>query len=159
MSTLVTTPGLTVIRRISHRSFTLLSSAVVLGLLHHTDHVLRGDHSAWPFTPTVTPFTLSLAVYILFAVAFAARLRPGLAAGCVAVVLLFTQLSHLVVELPADQYHTWAHGTNLLGVTSPVLGYGAAALSISLSAVLLAALLSLVDDTRRRDRPGTGDQQ
>ena len=27
------------------------SGAVVFGLLHHTDHVIRGNHSGWPFQP------------------------------------------------------------------------------------------------------------
>jgi len=27
------------------------------------DHVLRVDHSGWPFRPGVTPFTFSLIVY------------------------------------------------------------------------------------------------
>ena len=41
------------------------SAAVVFGLLHHTDHVIRGNHSGWPFQAEVTPFTYSLLIYAL----------------------------------------------------------------------------------------------
>src|SRR5262249_53939520 len=37
----------------------------ILGLLHHADHVFRGNHSGWPFTHNVTPFTFSLLIYPL----------------------------------------------------------------------------------------------
>ena len=41
------------------------SGAVVFGLMHHADHVIRGNHSGWPFQPEVTPFTFSLLIYAL----------------------------------------------------------------------------------------------
>jgi hypothetical protein len=41
------------------------SSATVFGLLHHADHVIRGNHSGWPFQAEVTPFTFSLLIYTL----------------------------------------------------------------------------------------------
>ena len=41
------------------------SAAVVFGLMHHTDHVIRGNHSGWPFEAEVTPFTFSLLIYAL----------------------------------------------------------------------------------------------
>jgi hypothetical protein len=41
------------------------SAAVVFGLMHHTDHVIRGNHSGWPFQAEVTPFTFSLLIYAL----------------------------------------------------------------------------------------------
>lgn len=40
------------------------------GIMHHVDHVLRGNHSGWPFEQTVTVFTFSLLIYAL--------LLPGL---------------------------------------------------------------------------------
>ena len=43
----------------------LLVGIGILGLLHHADHVLRADHSGWPFTTVTTPFTYSLSVYAL----------------------------------------------------------------------------------------------
>src|SRR5215211_922449 len=41
------------------------SSATVFSVLHHIDHVTRGNHSGWPFQAEVTPFTFSLLIYAL----------------------------------------------------------------------------------------------
>jgi hypothetical protein len=41
------------------------SSATVFSVLHHVDHVVRGNHSGWPFRAEVTPFTFSLLIYAL----------------------------------------------------------------------------------------------
>jgi Zn-dependent membrane protease YugP len=46
------------------------ASVTVFGILHHVDHVVRGNHSGWPFQEEVTPFTFSLLIYAL--------LLPGL---------------------------------------------------------------------------------
>jgi len=53
--------------RYSSRRWLLIfaSSATVFGLLHHADHVIRGNHSGWPFQAEVTPFTFSLLIYAL----------------------------------------------------------------------------------------------
>lgn len=45
-------------------------SGTFFGILHHVDHVVRGNHSGWPFQSAVTPFTFSLLIYAL--------LLPGL---------------------------------------------------------------------------------
>jgi len=132
----------------AHRSLVLLRVSVVLGLTHHIDHVLRGDHSGWPFQAQVTPFTFSLGVYVLFALAYRVRRRPARSAAAVASVLALTQFSHIVFELPHDQYHTWATGTNLLHVHAPLLGLAAAGLSILLSVVLVATVVSFLMDAR-----------
>ena len=42
---------------LSRRSAVLIALTVGFGLLHHIDHVLRVDHSRWPFRPDVNPFT------------------------------------------------------------------------------------------------------
>lgn len=143
----------------SRRSLILLAASVGLGLLHHTDHVLRTDHSGWPFTEVVTPFTFSLLAYPVLLAAFLLRSRPLLSAIAVALVLAVAQFSHVVFELPADQYQTWAAGVsqdpqhsgqpNLLGIESPLLGASAAGLSILLSVSLLAAVGSFVADALR----------
>ena len=41
------------------------SSATGFSVLHHVDHVIRGNHSGWPFQAEVTPFTFSLLIYAL----------------------------------------------------------------------------------------------
>lgn len=134
------------------RSLTLIFTAIALGLLHHTDHALRADHSGWPFQPQVTPFSFSLLVYPVFLVALLVRARPLWSAALCAAILALTQYSHIVFELPTDQYATWAigasqdahslHQPNLLHLASPVLGIAAVMLSITLSLVLFASIIS-----------------
>jgi hypothetical protein len=46
------------------------AGVTIFGIFHHVDHVLRGNHSGWPFEEAVTPFTFSLLIYAL--------LLPGL---------------------------------------------------------------------------------
>ena len=130
----------------------MLLGVVGLAFLHHVDHVLRADNSGWPFTPDLTPFTISLLVYPIFAIdLLLLRNRPWVRVGLVAVLFAALQVTHAVFEPPAHQYGTWAQGTssipralgqpNLLAVASPVLG----ALSVAVSALLsLAVLLALV---------------
>src|SRR3990170_788968 len=86
---------------------------VVVGLafLHHVDHVLRADNSGWPFTPDITPFTVSLVVYPIFLLDFLTlRKRTWIRVGLVAVLFLALLAVHAVFETPADQYGTWANG-------------------------------------------------
>jgi hypothetical protein len=40
----------------------------VLGVAHHVDHIIRGNHVGWPITAEVNPFTYSLAIYPLLAI-------------------------------------------------------------------------------------------
>ena len=53
----------------------------VFGVLHHVDHVIRGNHSGWPFREAVTPFTFSLLVYALLLPGIFMNLRGRVAAG------------------------------------------------------------------------------
>ena len=54
------------------RRWLLVAAAAVtiFGIFHHVDHVVRGNHSGWPFQEAVTPFTFSMLIYAL--------LLPGL---------------------------------------------------------------------------------
>jgi hypothetical protein len=139
----------------------MLLGVVALAFLHHFDHVLRADNSGWPFTPEVTPFTISLLVYPIFVLDFLLlRDRPWVRVGLVAVLFVALQVTHAIVEPPADQYGTWANGTsavphavgqpNLFEVTSPVLGAVSVAVSSLLSLAVLAALILLTREARAR---------
>jgi hypothetical protein len=141
----------------------MLLGVVALAVLHHLDHVLRADNSGWPFTPDVTPFTISLLVYPIFVLDFLLlRDRPWLRVGLVAVLFIALQVTHAIVEPPADQYGTWANGTsavphalgqpNLLDTASPVLGALSVAVSSLLSLAVLAALVLLVREARANQR-------
>jgi hypothetical protein len=137
----------------------MLLGVVALAVLHHLDHMLRADNSGWPFTPDVTPFTISLLVYPIFVLDFLLlRDRPWVRVGLVAVLFAALQLTHAIVEPPTDQYGTWANGTsavphalgqpNLLHVASPVLGALSVTISSLLSLAVLAALVLLAREAR-----------
>jgi hypothetical protein len=53
----------------------------VLAVLHHVDHVVRGNHSGWPFQEAVTPFTFSVLIYALLLPGIYMNLRGRVAAG------------------------------------------------------------------------------
>ena len=137
----------------------VLLGVVALAVLHHLDHMLRADNSGWPFTPDVTPFTISLLVYPIFVLDFLLlRDRPWVRVGLVAVLFVALQVTHAIVEPPTDQYGTWANGAsavphalgqpNLLHVASPVLGALSVAISSLLSLAVLAALVLLAREAR-----------
>jgi predicted anti-sigma-YlaC factor YlaD len=113
------------------------------GLLHHADHVLRVNHSGWPFLAEVTPFTYSLAVYPLIAVLLWARGWPRFRAGLAGLLFLFPTVSHVTLETPVTQYRTWAHrpAVNMLGVQSPAMGTVAVAITLLLSAAAFMTFL------------------
>lgn len=137
----------------------LLLATAAIGAVHHVDHVLRSDHSGWPFTAEVTPFTVSLLVYPVLFLVHGGRTGAWLRAALVGGILLATQAAHLLIETPYQQYAAWADGTsadptmtgvpNLLGITSPALGMVAAGWSFLLSAALIATTVALVIDARR----------
>lgn len=57
------------------------SVVTVFGVLHHADHVIRGNHSGWPFQEAVTPFTFSLLIYALILPGLYATWRGRTVAG------------------------------------------------------------------------------
>jgi hypothetical protein len=74
-------PATPVSGRFTHGEWMLLA-VVALALVHHIDHLLRADNSGWPFTPEVTPFTISLVLYPIFVLDFLLlRSRPWVRAG------------------------------------------------------------------------------
>ena len=136
----------------------LLLLAAALAALHHVDHVLRVDHSGWPFLPEVTPFTFSLAIYPIFLSVLLLRSKPWYRVAGTALLFLFSVFAHAFLETPRDQYHTWAYGSdfpghlgrhNLLGQDSQFLGVCAVVLTIMLSLMLFASLLAFFAEARR----------
>ena len=148
----------------------MLLGVVALAFLHHLDHVLRADNSGWPFTSDLTPFTISLLVYPIFVLDFLLlRDRPWVRVGLVAVLFIALQVTHAIVEPPADQYGTWANGTsavphalgqpNLLHTASPILGALSVAVSSLLSLAVLAALVLLAREARANQHQPTASQR
>jgi 1,4-dihydroxy-2-naphthoate octaprenyltransferase len=140
----------------------VLSLAATLALIHHVDHVLRADHSGWPFTAEVSPFTFSLIIYPIFVSVFLYRSGSWYRVAGTALLFLFSVFAHAFLETPINQYHTWAYGSdfpghvgehNLLGHDSKFLGLCAVIVTVLLSLTLLAALLLFLRDARRRAIP------
>ena len=136
----------------------VLLLAAALSVVHHVDHVLRTDHSGWPFLPQITPFTFSLLVYPLFLSVFLVKSKPWYRVFGTALLFLFATLSHTFLETPMNQYQTWAYGSNfpehigqhnLLGYDSKVLGVCAVIVTVFLSLTLIAALLAFIRDARK----------
>jgi hypothetical protein len=137
----------------------MLLAVVALAFAHHVDHVLRADNSGWPFTPDVTPFTISLLVYPIFALDFLLlRSRPWIRVALMAGLFVALQVAHAVYEPPTNQYGTWANGVspvahargrpNLLDIASPALGVLSVAVSTLLSVAVLVALVLLIGEAR-----------
>src|SRR3712207_6871654 len=68
--------------QIKLRTWLLVAAACVtiFGIFHHVDHVVRGNHSGWPFQEAVTPFTFSLLIYALLLPGIYMNLRGRVAA-------------------------------------------------------------------------------
>jgi hypothetical protein len=152
---------------LSKRSAVLIGAAIVVGLMHHADHVLRVDHSGWPFRPDVNPFTFSLLAYPILLFALLGPKRLFWARWAVFLVgVAFTMFAHTIIESPAMQYAMWAHNHsidphdtgshNLLGLRSSGLGAAAVILAMVLNVLLVAGCLSMLwDGSRRPDRLAT----
>ena len=117
-----------------------------LALLHHADHVLRVDHSGWPFRDEVTPFTFSLLVYVVIAIVLFGRGWPRTRMTLAGILALFPTLAHIFLETPHDQYRTWATrpDVNIAGVESPLLGAAAVLLTVLLSVFAAWTFVALV---------------
>jgi small-conductance mechanosensitive channel len=113
------------------------------------DHVVRGNHSGWPFREAVTPFTFSLLVYALLLPGIYMNLRGRVAAGwwvfTASVALALVVLVHFLGEdreAPIrDIYAVYG---------SPVAGLAALVVLAGLLAGLSALLISALGALRRR---------
>jgi hypothetical protein len=133
--------------------------ATVLGVLHHIDHVVRGNivishrlpagwnHSGWPFHDGLNPFTASLGVYVILLGGVALTLRRRAWAGywlAAALVLLaiivFVHFLGPQAETPRVIWSTYDGGIGgVLALTDLFALLGA-----------LVALALLAVDTRRK---------
>ncbi|WP_276273486.1 hypothetical protein [Haloarcula litorea] len=111
----------------------------VLGLAHHVDHVVRGNHVGWPLTPEVNPFTYSLAIYPLLAISLYLTLTDRVDAGYWAGFLAFSagmlayfHVSPWAVEPPQDVIGPYAN---------PLAGYLAFAVLLALIGSVVAGSL------------------
>jgi len=110
----------------------------IFAFVHHLDHVVRGNHSGWPFEPAVTPFTFSLLIYALLVPGLYLTAKGRLIAG----YWLFTAVLGLTLLIwvhfvPTRDYE--APIRDIYGVYgSPVVGFLAVADLILLIASVVA---------------------
>ena len=145
----------------------LILVVIPLGLVHHTDHVGRADHSSWPFRPEIGPFTFTLLIYPVLVLVFLAPKGGWLRMVGLGLVSLFTLLAHILIEPPQQIYRTWAdnlstpaplysvdpeHMHNLFGIESPLLGVLATIVTIALIVLLFVAWIVSIRDMRRTER-------
>lgn len=151
---------------LSRSTRNLLLLAIVLAVIHHADHVLRVDHSGWPFRAMVTPFTFSLIAYpvLLFALLGRASLF-WLRFALLAIGAALTVFAHATLESPRMQYAMWAYNRslepqfwdvrNLCGIQSGTMGVIAVIVSMALSVTLVATCVSMLRDGLGRHRGHT----
>jgi hypothetical protein len=148
---------------LSRRSVFILITALAIGFVHHIDHVLRFDHSGWPFRSEINPFTFSLLAYPISL--FALLGPPRLFWVRWFVLLLgtgFTLWAHTEIETPGMQFAMWAHNHsletsqpdahNLLGLQSGALGLVSVGVSMALNLLLVTGVLSMLWDGLKRPK-------
>ena len=138
----------------------LLYVAIGFGIAHHIDHILRVDHSGWPFIAKVTPFTFSLLAYPILAFVLIGPARSfwlrwaTLVAGTAA-----TLAAHIWIETPRMQYAMWAYNRslepqlsavrNLCGIESGPLGMASVVIAMELNVLLVTAAIAMLSDGLR----------
>jgi hypothetical protein len=129
----------------------------VFGFLHHVDHVVRGNHSGWPFEEAVTPFTFSLLIYVLLLPGIYMNLRGRMATGwwlfTAAAALALVTFVHFLGgeerEAPIrDIYAVYS---------SPVSGLIALAILTGLLTSLVMLAITALRALRAGSRVGGGD--
>ena len=125
----------------------LAGCTTAFGIMHHVDHVVRGNHSGWPFEQAVTPFTFSLLIYALLlpGLYLTAKGRPmpryWLLTAVVGLALVVWV--HFIptgdYEAPIDDIYA-VYGSPLAGLFALVVLVG---LVISLAVLAIAAVQSL----------------
>ncbi len=135
------------------------ASVTIFGIFHHVDHVVRGNHSGWPFEEAVTPFTFSLLIYALLLPGLYLTAKGRLMAG----YWLFTAVVGLALvvwvhfvptgdyEAPIEDIYA-VYGSPLAGLLALVALTG---LVCSLVMLLIAAIRALRSTKRvHRSKPG-----
>lgn len=106
----------------------LVVPTTVLGLAHHVDHIIRGNHVGWPLIPEVNGFTFSWLIYPAIAVGVWLTRRGTVGYGYWAVLFglgtVFVGAVHVLIERPPDivgPYASAAAGWIALGILAAFL--------------------------------------
>jgi hypothetical protein len=148
---------------LSRFSRATLLLALGLAVIHHIDHVLRVDHSGWPFTDKVTPFTFSLLAYPMILFAALGSIRHFRLRWILLLIgTSATLIAHIAVGTPAMQYAMWAYNRslepqlwyvrNMCGVQSGVLGGAAVAIGMALNVAAVTSCIAVAADGLRARR-------
>jgi hypothetical protein len=129
------------------RLLVLAGCTTVFGFMHHVDHVVRGNHSGWPFEQAITPFTFSLLIYALLLpglyLTAKGRLMPRYWLFTAVVGLALVVWVHFVptgdYEAPIDDIYA-VYGSPLAGLFALVVLVG---LVTSLAILAIASALAL----------------
>ena len=115
----------------------LAGCTTVFGFMHHVDHVVRGNHSGWPFEQAITPFTFSLLIYALLLPGLYMSSKGRLMAG----YWLFTAMVGLALVV-------WVHFVPTADYEAPIEDiyavYGSALSGLLALVVLVGLVLNLV---------------
>jgi hypothetical protein len=153
------TRGVRTARKSSRRPLLIFaSSAMVFSVLHHVDHVVRGNHSGWPFQAEVTPFTFSLLIYALILPAIYLTARGRDVAGFhLFVAVTGLALLGFVHFAPTGEQESPIHDI-YLAYESPIAGmYALMVLAALMTSVALLAITAFVALRRRvRERAMSG---
>ena len=132
------------------------AGATIFGILHHVDHVIRGNHSGWPFQESVTPFTFSLLIYALLLPGLYLTVRGRLVVGywlfvaLVGLALVFSV--HFVGEereAPIRDIYA-VYGSPVAGVFALVILWGLLICLVALAATAFWALGARVREEVQR---------
>jgi hypothetical protein len=123
--------------------YVLLAIPTLLGVAHHVDHIVRGNHVGWPLVAEVNAFTYSLAIYPLIALGLYLTVTDRVGADYWTV--LFTGSAGLLAFLHLSPWAVEPPGDVILPYATPVAGYLAFAVLLGLIAsVTLAAAYAAV---------------
>jgi hypothetical protein len=125
------------------------SGTTAFAIMHHTDHVVRGNHSGWPFEEALTPFTFSLLIYALLLPGLYLTTKGRLMAG----YWLFTAIVGLALVVwvhfvPTGDYEApmadiyAVYGSPLAGLFALVVLTGLVASLVTLVIVAIRVLRS-----------------
>jgi hypothetical protein len=131
------------------RSDVLKWTAVSIAAVHLADHVVRNNHSGWPFTNKVTPATaayLGIPAIVGAGIYFDGPLYWVFADSLLLAAALAT---HTLVEPPHDVHEPWSNGSNLLSHDSGATGTLAVAVTGALVVSTGAHLISNIMDGRK----------
>ena len=128
--------------RVKMRTWLLIGAGctTIFGILHHVDHVVRGNHSGWPFEKVVTPFTFSLLIYALLLPGLYLTAKGRLMAG----YWLFTAVLGLILLVWVHFVPTRVYEAPIRDIyevyDSPVVGFLAVAdLTVLISSAVVVA--------------------